>query len=124
MKPERYRQIDELFEAVLDLPETEREAFLSRKANGDENLKREVLSLLKAQIVSNNFLEKSAMGIAAKNLADERTVGETRFFGKTIGTYKIERLLGAAAWARFISPRTKNSTKSRAQDFARRIYIR
>ena len=28
---ERWKQIDELFDAVLDLPETEREAYLSAK---------------------------------------------------------------------------------------------
>ena len=96
MTPNRWKQIDELFDAVLDLPESEREAFLSAKSNGDEDLKNEVLSLLKATSNSDKFLEKSAMGIAARNLADEKTiVVENYLFGKTIGTYKIESLLGS-----------------------------
>ena len=74
MNAERWKQIDELFDAVLDLPETEREDFLALKTKGDEELKNEVLSLLKAESGSNNFLENSAMGIAAKNLANEKTV--------------------------------------------------
>ena len=96
MNPERFRQIDQLFDRILDLPEAEREAFLSAEANGDEDLRGAVLRLLKAQSGSNSFLEKSAMGIAAKRFADTQTVNaETEFLGKTIGTYKIERLLGA-----------------------------
>ncbi len=36
------------------------------------------------------------MGIAAKNLADEETIVFTAYFlDKTIGTYTIEKLLGA-----------------------------
>ena len=49
MNAERWKQIDELFDAVLDLPETEREEFLSRKMQRRRRLKSEVLSLLKAQ---------------------------------------------------------------------------
>ena len=96
MNAERWKQIDELFDAVLDLPETEREDFLALKTNGDEELKNEVLSLLKAESGKNNFLENSAMGIAAKNLANETTVvSYADLTGKTIGTYKIEKMLGA-----------------------------
>jgi eukaryotic-like serine/threonine-protein kinase len=96
MNPTRWQQIDELFDAALDLPESEREVFLSAKCNGDDELKKEVLSLLESQKSSDNFLEKSAMGIAARNLADEQTeIAETYFPGRTIGTYKIESLLGS-----------------------------
>ena len=96
MNQERWKQIDELFDAVLDLPEAEREAFLSAKTNGDEDLRREVLSLLNAGNNSDNFLEKSAMGIAAKNLADEQTIAfDPGFIGRKIGNYRIERRVGA-----------------------------
>jgi eukaryotic-like serine/threonine-protein kinase len=96
MNADRWKQIDEIFDAVLDLPEAEREAFLSAQTNGDDDLKREVLSLLKANTSSNNFLEKSAMGVAARNLADEQTIAfDTSFLGRTIGTYKIEKQIGA-----------------------------
>ncbi len=61
MNPERWKQIDELFDAVLETSETEREIFLSEKCNGDDDLKREVLSLLKAQTSADKFLENSAM---------------------------------------------------------------
>jgi serine/threonine protein kinase len=96
MDHSRYKQIDELFDAALDLPDSEREAFIIAQSQGDEELKKEVLSLLKAQTDSNKFLEKSAMGIAAKNLADEKTIlNESYLLGKTLSTYKIESLLGS-----------------------------
>ena len=98
MNPDRWKQIDELFDAVLDIPdEAARGKFLSERCNGDEELRRELLSLLEAQKESEkNFLQKSAMNIAAQNLAEDRTIHfDTYFLNKTIGTYKIEKLLGA-----------------------------
>ncbi len=95
MKPERWRQIDELFDAVLDLPEPERERFLSEKCGGDDELKTKILTLLKAT-TTGNFLEKSAMGIAARNLADEPTVViDRQFTGRSFGSFRIERQIGA-----------------------------
>lgn len=96
MDTTRWKQIDELFDAVLDLPEAEREVFLSTKCGGDEDLKNEVLSLLKADTSSDSFLEKSAMGVAARNLADEQTVAfDAYFVGRVLGTYRIEKQIGA-----------------------------
>lgn len=96
MDQSRFKQIDDLFDAAMDLPDSERQAFIIAQAQGDEELKNEVLSLLKAQSDSNKFLEKSAMGIAARNLADEQTVlNESYLLGKTLSTYKIESLLGS-----------------------------
>jgi eukaryotic-like serine/threonine-protein kinase len=96
MNADRFKQIDELFDAVLDLPEAEREAFLSARANGDDDLKREVLSLLGANKDGANFLNKSAMKIAAANLGDEETIAfNAQFIDKLLGTYRVEKLLGA-----------------------------
>jgi serine/threonine protein kinase len=96
VKPERWKQIDELFDAVLDLPEPEREGFLTEKCGGDDDLKKEILSLLNATAGSDNFLEKSAMGVVAQNLAEEQAIPfHTYFAGQTVGTYKIENQIGA-----------------------------
>lgn len=96
MDTNRWQQIDELFDAVLNLPETEREAFLAAHTNGDEDLKNEVLSLLDAEKESNNFLNQSALKVAAKKLAaDQSAPLATTLSGQTLGTYKIEKSLGA-----------------------------
>ncbi len=95
MNSERWKQIDELFDAVLDLPAGEREKFLSEQT-GDEDLKNEVLSLLKARTNTDKFLETSAIKIAGRNLAEEGTIVFNAYFlNKIIGTFKIERMLGA-----------------------------
>ena len=94
MNPERWKQIDELFDAVLETSETEREIFLSEKCNGDDDLKREVLSLLKAQTSADKFLENSAMNLMAKEIARDRTEIFS-LVGKEFGTYKIEKPIGA-----------------------------
>ncbi|MBX7169450.1 MAG: protein kinase [Pyrinomonadaceae bacterium] len=96
MENTRWQQIDELFDEVLDLPESEREAFLSEKCKDDAELKNEVLALLKAGSDSEKFLEKSVMGIAARNIAvTDTNIAKPQLFGKIIGTYKIESLLGS-----------------------------
>ncbi len=95
MNAERWKQIDELFDAVLEVPEKERESYLSSKCNGDEDLKREVLSLLAAQNQTINFMEISAMNLMGKAIADEKEdFADNSLYNKTLGNYKIEKPLG------------------------------
>lgn len=94
MNAERWKQIDELFDAVLEIPNERREGFLSEKCKGDDELKREVLSLLDAQKETVRFMENSAMNLMAKELAQEHT-DFFSFVGKEFGTYKIEKPIGA-----------------------------
>ena len=42
MKPERWRQVDQLFQAALERPPEERAAFISVACDGDDSLRREV----------------------------------------------------------------------------------
>jgi serine/threonine protein kinase len=94
MNAERWKQIDELFDAALEIPNERREDFLSEKCNGDDDLKREVLSLLDAQKATDGFMEHSAMNVMAKELAQNRTEVFS-LVGKEFGTYKIEKPIGA-----------------------------
>ncbi len=96
MNADRWKQIDALFDAVLEIPKNEREAFLSEKCAGDEILRREVSSLLEAQKETDSFLENSAMNLMAKEIAhNETTVAEVSIVGRELGNYRIERPLGA-----------------------------
>ena len=94
MNAERWRQIDQLFDAVLEIPNEQREFFLSEKCSGDDDLKREVLSLLDAQKETERFMENSAMNLMAKEIARDRTEVFS-LVGKEFGTYKIEKPIGA-----------------------------
>lgn len=94
MDPERWKQIDELFDAVLDLPENQRDEFLSAQTSGDESLKQEVMGLLKAGTGAEKFLENSAMDLMAQELANNQN--ETiSLIGRELGTYKIEKPIGS-----------------------------
>jgi serine/threonine protein kinase len=96
MTADRFKQIDEILDAVWDLPEAGREAFLHEKLNGNDDLRREVLNILNANQDFDDFLDESAFGVTAKNLADEQTKGfNTDFSGRAIGTYQIEKQTGA-----------------------------
>jgi len=94
MNAERWKQIDELLDALWELPEAEREEFLAEKCGGDEDLKREVRKLLESDENADEFLEKSAMNLMAHELAQN----QSEIFslaGRKFGTYTIEKPLGA-----------------------------
>jgi eukaryotic-like serine/threonine-protein kinase len=96
MKAERWKQIDALFDAVEELPFERREAFLDEACAGDEELRREVLSLLAEQAkVADGFMERSAMKVVAEGLAERTVFQSVPFANREVGIYKIERLLGA-----------------------------
>jgi len=56
MKPERWEQIDQLLEAVLERPPNERAAFLAEACTGDETLRHEVESLLRSDEEAESFI--------------------------------------------------------------------
>jgi serine/threonine-protein kinase len=62
---ERFRQVDALFDAVLDQPTGEQDAFLVREAGDDTGLRTEVQQLLAAHRASGDFLERAAQPDAA-----------------------------------------------------------
>jgi len=96
MDPDRWKRIDELLDVVLELPENERENYVTSRTTDDPKLRDEVLLLLKAQKDGDNFLLKSAMNVAAKKIARDKGAHSTFVHAKkTIATYKIERLIGA-----------------------------
>ncbi len=64
MKPERWREIERLYDAALGRPESERRAFLEETCGGDESLRRQVESLLAGDTQAENFLKSPAVKLA------------------------------------------------------------
>src|SRR5215813_1308671 len=97
MDPERWKQIDELFQSVLRLPSGERSAFLHRASAGDDDLERQVRTLLTSNRESSGFLDRPAFEIAAEGLAREQadSAGRSNQPGQIIGPYRLEQLLGS-----------------------------
>lgn len=91
MNPERLRQIEELYHALREQEVAEREAFLAQAAKGDEELLREVTSLL-AQDSSSGPMERPILQVAA-GIFEERPKAHW-VPGAHVGPYEILSCLG------------------------------
>jgi eukaryotic-like serine/threonine-protein kinase len=100
VEPERWRQIERLYHAALDVEESQRPRFLEDSCAGDESLQREVESLLAQVEEGESFLEGPALEAAAKALAgDEARTPDAQsdsdpIVGTTISHYRILEKLG------------------------------
>ena len=71
MTPDRWQKIEELYHAALKLDQIERAAFLEQACAGDEDLRREVESLLASDAQAESFLESPVLVVAARALVAE-----------------------------------------------------
>jgi serine/threonine protein kinase len=92
MDSQRLRQIEDLYHSALELSPDAREAFLEKNCVDDEELRREVVSLLEIKSGSNNFFEQPPLSLAAEMFADKAK--KASLIGKQISHYKIIKLLG------------------------------
>src|SRR5215813_5320747 len=91
MKPQRWQQINDLFQSAVERAPEERTAFLEEACHGDEGLRREVESLIALDERAENFIETPAFEVAPELLTSERTGA---MMGELIGHYRIESLIG------------------------------
>ena len=92
MTSERWSEIERLYHAAREQREGEIGAFLKQACGSDDELRREVESLLAYRTATEDFMEAPPMDLAARQLARER--GE-KMKGRVLGRYKIETWLGA-----------------------------
>ena len=64
MKPERWKQVSDLFQSAIERAPEERAAFLDESCYGDEGMRREVESLLTSHERAENFIEVPAFEVA------------------------------------------------------------
>src|SRR5271170_4474176 len=86
MTSERWRQVEALYHSASEREPSGRTAFLNEACNGDEELRREVESLL-AQENSGNLLERPARDAVPASSASIA-------LGTQLGVYRIEAVLG------------------------------
>src|SRR5215467_2154827 len=91
MKPQRWQQINDLFQSAVERAPEERTAFLEEACHGDEGLRREVESLIASYERAENFIESPAFEVAPELLANQRTGA---MVGESIAHYRIESLIG------------------------------
>jgi hypothetical protein len=70
-EPDRWRDVERIFEAVVGHPDHERSALLDARCGGDGELRRQVEALLRADRAAGRFLE-STIALAAALTADLR----------------------------------------------------
>lgn len=92
MKKERLEEVEKIYLAVIELPESERAGTLGRQCGGDDDLRREVESLLRYDKAEVSFIDSPPALLAAEVLGEEE--GREYAPGHSISHYTIERLLG------------------------------
>lgn len=92
MDAERLKRTEEIFHAALEISPAERQSFLDESCGGDEDLRREVESLLAVNRTSNNIFDTPPESLAAEMFSQRKK--QTNLTGKKISHYKIKRLLG------------------------------
>jgi serine/threonine protein kinase/WD40 repeat protein len=86
MEHERWRQVERLYHAALEVDVPGRGLFLQVACRGDEALRCEVESLLQYQSRAEKFIEEPAVKAAARLLVPELTTG---LVGRTLGHYSL-----------------------------------
>src|SRR5262245_14988186 len=89
MKPELWRQAEELFHAALERSAEDRQAFLDRACGQDAELRRQVDLLVSAEGHAGSFLDRTA---ATDPIATIRS--EAFLVGRELGHYRIVAPLG------------------------------
>src|SRR5690242_3994100 len=84
MTPERWRQIEELYHAARARAPEMRGAFLGGACQGDDDLRREVESLLRGEGQAGSFLETRSLESGSPSL-----------MGRQLGPYRVLSPLGA-----------------------------
>ena len=86
MTPERWQQVKEIFNSAINYRPEDRGLFLSQACSGDDNLRKEVESLIASHEQSGSFIDEPAFINAASLFGDEKR--ELKI-GDTIGFYEI-----------------------------------
>ncbi len=94
MTPQRWRQVQWLFDAVLSREPAERPEFLDQATAKDPDLRREVDSLIASLQAASRFIDEPAFELTAP------TEPEVLAVGTRVGAYRLERLLGSGGAGR------------------------
>jgi len=89
----RWEQVEQLYHATLEKAINERAAFLANASGGDEELRREVESLLAFEQRAEQFIESPAVEVAGRLMAQKPRAKVS--VGQLIHQYRIVQPIGA-----------------------------
>jgi hypothetical protein len=105
VKSKRLHEVESLYRAALKRERGQREAFLAEACSGDDELRREVESLLAYDERAERFLEIPAMELEAKCMAGDSNASSRANLaltvGQRLGSLEITPSSAAAVWERF-----------------------
>jgi len=93
LEPNRWKQVEGLFYAALELPAEARAAFVQNQSEADRELIDEVMSLLAAEPAAEKFLAAPVGGVV-REVAAEQTLDRLRPGGQ-LAHYEIQAKIGA-----------------------------
>src|SRR5687767_3349944 len=95
MTPERWRQVEEIFQAALDLGPQERALYVSEVCANDATLKRDVETLLSQHESAGELLEDPLYGDTQLSALEAFAFeDDDPLIGRRLGAYRIEREIG------------------------------
>ena len=89
---DRFRRVDALFDAVLDLPTTDQAAFIERACGDDATLRAEVVQLLRAHHRSGSILDAPAAQLSPLLLDGAGALADP--IPDRIGPFRVVRAIG------------------------------
>ena len=94
MTPERWRQVEEIFQAALDLLPEERARYVTQVCATDTDLRRNVEVLLSQHDSAGDLLDHSLYGETDQSLFASFVDEKDPMLGRRLGAYRIEREIG------------------------------
>jgi eukaryotic-like serine/threonine-protein kinase len=115
MTPERWRQVEEIFQAALDLSPVERTRYVSEVCANDTSLRRDVESLLSQYDNAGELLDEPVYGNTEMSVLESFVEDKDPMIGRRLGSYRIEREIGRGGMgAVYQASRADNEFNKRA----------
>lgn len=114
MDAHRWKQLDNLLDDVLDQPMHERRAYIARACGDDEELRRDLESLVEATENAEDFIDTPAGPPVSKAL--EAPLGD-HLIGARVGAYRLTKLLGSGGMGAVY-------LAARADDFRKEVAVK
>src|SRR6185436_12901030 len=95
MTPERWRQVEEIFQAALDLSPEDRDRYVLDVCKEDTELRRDVESLLSQYDSAGELLEEPVYGNTEMSVFESFVEDKDPMIGRLLDKkYRIEREIG------------------------------
>jgi Tol biopolymer transport system component/serine/threonine protein kinase/tetratricopeptide (TPR) repeat protein len=120
MTPDRWKKVEEIFNAAVEVPAAEREAYLNEVCGADRELRQEVERLMALDEKAGDFIESPVAYSEITRIVNLPFSGDLSITlsGQQIGAYRLEREIGRGGMgAVYLALRADN-------EFSKRVAIK